>query len=264
VRLVNEQELMAAGPIESLWCDIDDTLTEDARLGPEAYAALWRLSRANVAVVPVTGRPAGWCDLIARQWPVFGVVGENGALFYRFEAEARRMRRDHAPSARRPELEAVLEELAREVPRARVATDQRFRQFDLAVDFAEDVGPLAPEEVQAIVAVFERHGAQAKVSSIHVNGWWGDWDKMQMIRRVMTQDGFSRTGAVYVGDSPNDQPAFAGFERSVGVANVRDFRWPEGEGPRWVTEGRGGVGFAELAQAILGANENLRASRSLR
>ncbi len=261
---LSERDLTAAGPIESLWCDIDDTLTNDGRLGCEAYAALWRLHEAEVTIVPVTGRPAGWCDLIARQWPVYGVVGENGALFYRFDNEARRMERRHAASAQRPPIEALLDDLAQRVPRARVAADQRFRQFDLAIDFAEDAGPLAPEEVEAIVAVFEAHGAQAKVSSIHVNGWWGDWDKMQMIRRVMREDAFSIPGAVYVGDSPNDQPAFAGFERSVGVANVRDFHWATGEGPRFVTEARGGQGFAELSRVILAANENLRASRSLR
>ena len=29
-------------------------------------------------VIPITGRPAGWCDHIARMWPVDAVVGENG------------------------------------------------------------------------------------------------------------------------------------------------------------------------------------------
>ncbi|MEM1023905.1 MAG: HAD-IIB family hydrolase [Myxococcota bacterium] len=258
------KELQAGGPISSLWCDIDDTLTDRGRLGVAAYQALWRLHEGKVLIVPVTGRPAGWCDLVARQWPVYGVVGENGALFYRFDPGARRMNRRFVEGAQRPPIAALLRALRLEVPRARVAADQPFRQFDLAIDFAEDVGPLSAEEVERIVALFERYGAQAKVSSIHVNGWWGVWDKMQMIRRVIADDQLDPGGAVYVGDSPNDQPAFAGFDRSVGVANVEDFRWAPGQGPVWRTQARGGVGFAELAEAILEANENLRASPSLR
>jgi hypothetical protein len=237
-----------------VFCDIDDTLTDDGRLGSAAYAHLWRLSDAGIRVVPVTGRPAGWCDLIARQWPVHGVVGENGALFYR-------VARAHAPVERiyaadpdertsmRSRLDAIRVEVLSRVPEARVAADQSFRMFDLAIDFAEDGPRLDAVTVSLIRDLFVAAGAQAKISSIHVNGWFGDWDKLSMIRRVLNDD--DPGAAVYVGDSPNDQPAFGFFDRSVGVANVVDAVWGADEGPRYVTRARGGAGFAEVAARIL-------------
>ena len=70
--------------IKFLLTDIDDTLTDEGLLGPEAYASMWALHRAGVKVLPITGRPAGWCEMIARQWPVSGVVGENGGFYFRY------------------------------------------------------------------------------------------------------------------------------------------------------------------------------------
>ncbi len=242
--------------------DIDDTLTDEGRLRAAAYAAMWRLQEAGLAVVPVTGRPAGWCDHFARMWPVAGVVGENGALAYAYDASARRMRALWATSeAERAALPArraaIAADVLREVPRAQIASDQPFRIHDLAIDFAEDVvPPLSEPEIDRVVAIFERHGATAKVSSIHVNGWFGTYDKLSMIRT------FARThldldlethprAAIYVGDSPNDAPAFAAFPLSVGVANVREFEHRLSTPPRFVTDRPGGDGFAELSQRLL-------------
>ena len=73
-----------AEKIRYVLCDIDDTITTGGKLPAESYAALWRLHEAGYGVIPVTGRPAGWCDLIVRQWPVTAVVGENGAFVYYF------------------------------------------------------------------------------------------------------------------------------------------------------------------------------------
>ncbi|MGF1509034.1 MAG: HAD-IIB family hydrolase [Myxococcota bacterium] len=242
------------GPVRWVFTDIDDTLTDEGRLGPDAYQSLWALSDFGVRVVVVTGRPAGWCDLIARQWPVFGVIGENGALFYRLHREERFVERKYAVSVEtrlrfQERLDAVRHRVLKEVPEAGVAADQPFRLFDLAIDVAEDRGPLSPGDVQRIVQIFEEAGATAKVSSIHVNGWFGDWNKLSMIQKVLGDE--DTETAVYVGDSPNDQPAFAAFRRSVGVANVRDFSWPEHGGPMYVAEARGGRGFAQVATRIL-------------
>jgi len=245
--------------IAGLFTDLDDTLTSEGRLTEAAYAALWRLQGLGIPVVVVTGRPAGWCDALARLWPVLGVVGENGALAFRYDRAARRMERRYAldPDARAAaaaELDAVRRDVARTVPEARVAADQPFREFDLAIDFAEDVGPLPPERVEAIRAAFEARGARAKVSSIHVNGWFGDYDKLTMIRAAAAawlgwQDGLP-AGALYVGDSPNDEPAFAAFPVSVGVANVEDFAERLQRPPTFVTRARGGDGFAELVEHL--------------
>ena len=64
--------------------DIDDTLTTAGKLTAQAYAALESLQRSGRRSVAVTGRPAGFCDQVARLWPVDAVVGENGGFYFWF------------------------------------------------------------------------------------------------------------------------------------------------------------------------------------
>ncbi len=244
--------------------DIDDTLTLAGRLPASAYESLWRLDAAGFQVIPVTGRPAGWCDLIARMWPVAGVVGENGALYFRYDGKRKTMERRYWKSAEarrtdRRKLDAIREEALRRVPGCAVAADQAYREADLAIDFCEDVAPLDLEAVAAIVACFTEAGATAKVSSIHVNGWYGEYDKLTM-SRLFFADIFSmrlddgRETVLYVGDSPNDSPMFGYFPHSVGVANVRRFAEQLEHCPAWITGREGGDGFAELADFLLSAD----------
>lgn len=253
-------------PVRVVFTDIDDTLTDRGRVGPEAYRALWDLHEAGIAVVVVTGRPAGWCDAIARQWPVAGVVGENGALA--FACTDGGMWRCFAAQDPGDRLAPVRDAVLREVPRARVAADQPYRQFDLAIDFAEDGPRLDDAEIERIAQVFREHGATAKISSIHVNGWFGQFDKLSMIRRFARErlaldlDGEAHRSAVYVGDSPNDCPAFSAFERSVGVANVLEHPLELDPPPAYVTRAARGEGFVELAQHVLAAARNLRQPES--
>ena len=243
--------------------DIDDTLTRDGRLPALAYGALERLHDAGLIVIPVTGRPAGWCDLIARQWPVDGVVGENGAFWFRYDDTSKRMirrfmRPDSEWQADRKRLEAVAARVLREVPGTALASDQGYRAVDLAIDFCEDVPPLGPDAVAEIVTAFERAGATAKVSSIHVNAWYGAHDKLStslhLLAEVFGVDGTSeRQRIVYVGDSPNDAPMFGFFPNAVGVANVRDFAGRMRDLPAYVTAGRSAEGFAEVAELLISA-----------
>jgi len=252
----------AAG-IRGVFCDIDDTLTTDGRLTAEAYSALERLRAAGKLVVPITGRPAGWCDHVARMWPVDAVVGENGAFYFSYDRAARRLvkrfRDDEATrAANRARLAAVRERVLAEVPGSGVASDQLYRETDLAIDYCEDVPPLPRQAVERIVAIMEAAGMTAKVSSIHVNGWFGHYDKLGMTRTLM-QERFgvdldqedARAHYAFVGDSPNDAPMFAFFPHSVGVANVRDFDGRMSAPPRFVTTARCGAGFAELADMII-------------
>ncbi|MGE0211384.1 MAG: HAD-IIB family hydrolase [Parvibaculaceae bacterium] len=249
--------------VRAVLTDIDDTLTEHGRLPPHAYDALARLKRAGFIVVPVTGRPAGWCDLIARQWPVDGVVGENGAFYFRYDDGARTMTRRYARTdserqADRARLERIRAAVLQEVPGSGVAADQAYREADLAIDFREDVPPLSAADVARIVAIFERFGAVAKVSSIHVNGWFGDYDKLSTSRRFLAEMAGLDIDAephsvVFAGDSPNDAPMFAFFPNAVGVANVRAFESELQAAPRWVTPSAGGRGFMELADALIAA-----------
>ena len=251
--------------IEAVLTDIDDTLTSDGRLPAAAYGALERLRAAGFLVVPITGRPAGWCDHIARMWPVDAVVGENGALYFRYDPASRKLvKRFLVPeserAANRKRLEAVRDAILAAVPGAALASDQLYREADLAIDFCEDVAPLPRDAVERIVALFERAGATAKVSSIHVNGWFGDYDKLGMTRILMRECfgidlNAARDRFVFAGDSPNDAPMFGFFPHAVGVANVRAFDSMLTARPAYVTPSRGGEGFVELADALIAARQ---------
>lgn len=243
--------------------DIDDTLTSHGRLPAKSCAALENLKHAGFIVAPITGRPAGWCDLIARYWPVDGVVGENGAFYFRYEDAAKRLTRRYAKTdlERREDaakLALIREAVLAEVPGAAVAADQAYREADLAIDFCEDVSPLPKADIQKIVDIFRRFGATAKVSSIHVNGWFGEYDKLTT-SRLFLSDCFGidldrdREKIVFAGDSPNDSPMFGFFPNSVGVANVLDFGADIPAMPAYVAQGRGGDGFAELAELLIAA-----------
>lgn len=263
--LSNLPDEIARGLI-GLLTDIDDTLTTDGVLPAAAYAALERLQESGLAVVPITGRPAGWCDMIARFWPVTGVVGENGAFYFRYDRKTRSMIRRFAADAQerarnRQRLEAVGRRILAEVPGAAIASDQLYREADLAIDFCEDVPPLPVEAVNRIVALFGEAGAVAKVSSIHVNGWYGTYDKLSMTR-VFVHDAFgldldaAKNRFIFCGDSPNDAPMFAFFPFACGVANVMEFAGRMTAMPAFVSSGRGGAGFVEIADRILAARQN--------
>jgi len=241
--------------------DIDDTLTTEGRLSADAYAALERLTQHGLRVIPVTGRPAGWCDMIARFWPVDAVIGENGAFYFRYDHQARTMTRgfwlaDEEREAAGRRLARLGDEIVTAVPGAHIAADQPYRSADLAIDFAEDTGPLPPQEVDRIVGMMQAAGASAKISSIHVNGWFGDWDKLAMTRRLF-RDVYGieldreREIATFIGDSPNDEPMFAFFPHIVAVANIRPFLPRLKSLPAYVTDAAAGDGFVEFAAVLL-------------
>ena len=246
--------------VRAVLTDIDDTLTTDGRLEAVGYAALERLRGAGLLVIPVTGRPAGWCDHIARMWPVDAVVGENGAFWFRMESKlVKRYVIANDERARRTErLDAIAERILREVPGSAIASDQPYRVADLAIDFREDVPELPRGAVARIVAIMEEEGLTAKVSSIHVNGWFGGYDKLSTTRLMLAEvfgidAEAERACIVFAGDSPNDQPMFGFFPNAVGVANVRDMADLMTHLPAWITPSRGSRGFAELAAALLAA-----------
>jgi HAD superfamily hydrolase (TIGR01484 family) len=251
-------ELDARG-VRAVLLDIDETLTTAGKLTAQAYGALERLQGAGLRVVPVTGRPAGWCDHIARMWPVDAVVGENGA-FYFFYDGSRLHKRFHDIAAsraqKRARLDAVAARILAAVPGCALASDQPYRETDLAIDYCEDVPPLPLEAAQRIAGLMREAGLTAKVSSIHVNGWFGEYDKLAMTQRLFAERfaldlDAAKAEVVFAGDSPNDAPLFAFFARSVGVANVRRFENLLAAPPKYVTRAESGAGFAELAEHLL-------------
>ena len=253
----------ACGPMRGVLADIDDTLSTGGRITAEAYAAMERLRAAGLLFIPITGRPAGWCDHIARMWPVDAVVGENGALYMLRDEATGRLRKRYVASvaeraANRRRLAEIGESILREVPGAALASDQPYRESDLAIDFCEDVPRLPDESIDRIMALMRAAGMTAKMSSIHVNGWFGAYDKLAMTRRLL-RDEFGvdidadRDRFIFVGDSPNDAPMFEFFPYAVGVANVRKFASRLTSPPAYVTERESGAGFAELVDHLLAA-----------
>jgi HAD superfamily hydrolase (TIGR01484 family) len=239
--------------------DIDDTITDEGQLHADAYKALWDLHDHGFKIIPVTGRPAGWCEMIARFWPVDGVVGENGGFYFRYHNK--KMKRvffatEKERALNRKKLIRIEKEILLKVPGSALASDQFCRLMDLAIDFCEDVKPLSKEKVSKIVEIFERHGAQAKVSSIHVNGWFGSYNKVTMLQKLLKNE-FKlskeeiKKQCLFSGDSPNDEPMFDFFPFSVGVANIQKFADDLKSPPKFVTKNPGGKGFVELAQYLI-------------
>jgi 3-deoxy-D-manno-octulosonate 8-phosphate phosphatase KdsC-like HAD superfamily phosphatase len=153
-------------------------------------------------------------------------------------------------------LQSIREEVLREVPGAAIASDQFTRLFDLAIDFCEDVPPLPKESVEKIVAIFAKYGATAKVSSIHVNGWFGDYNKRSMCEQFyQTHTGKrlsdSLQSCAFVGDSPNDEPLFEFFTHAFAVANIKEFQDQLQHPPKYVASLSGGQGFVEIGEKIL-------------
>jgi len=192
---------------------------------------------------------------------VAGLVGENGAFYFRYDVEKKKMIRRYFKSekARRQDqkkLNRLKVDILKQVPGSQVSADQAYREADLAIDFCEDVPPLSTEAIKKIVHIFKQAGAEAKESTIHVNGWFGNYDKLTMSQILLDEvfnlpfDQFKKQ-VLYIGDSPNDCPMFAFFPHSVGVANLLDFKGRLESEPAWITTKIGGYGFAELADILV-------------
>ena len=253
-------ELDPAG-IRGLFFDIDDTLTTEGRLTAQAYSALERWKAAGKIAVPITGRPAGWCDHIARMWPVDAVVGENGAFYFFYDPAGRKLQKhflydEPTRLANRARTAAVRDHILASVPGCALASDQLYREADLAIDFCEDVPPLGLAGAERIASLMREAGMTAKISSIHVNGWFGDYDKLGMTRtfareRLGIDLGSAGDAFAFAGDSPNDAPMFGFFRNSVGVANVLRYEALLAAKPAFMTRGEAGTGFAELVTRLL-------------
>jgi HAD superfamily hydrolase (TIGR01484 family) len=252
-----EIDVQNASKLRYFLCDIDDTITTEGKVSMEAYCALWKLYNAGYYVIPVTGRPAGWCDLIIRHWPVKAVVGENGAFVYYFDDNNQLKVFTH-PSVVSSEIKRKLEEIKiavlDKVPGSRVSKDQFSRVYDLAIDYNEDPPYLGLEAAEEIKNICISMGAEAKVSSIHVNTWFGKYDKLSMtemfMREVLNEDDIKEK-VMYFGDSPNDEPMFEYFPHSCGVANIKPFVDKIKHLPTYVTTKESGQGFAEAIDHFL-------------
>lgn len=239
--------------------DIDDTVTRGGILEAPAFTAMHELADAGFGMVAVTGRPLGWADVLAGLWPLAAVVGENGAGWAWRVGRAVKTGYQSSETERqahREVLDRIRDAVTREMPHVRVAGDQTHRRCDLAYDVGESV-TLPHQEIERLVGIFEREGAGATVSSVHAHAVPGTWNKATGAAAAFTEvlgidPQSARAEWVFVGDSGNDEAAFAWFETSVGVANVQNHLQSMEHPPRFVTRSDRGRGFAEVAAALLG------------
>lgn len=242
--------------VKGICMDIDETLSTRGKLTDQAFSALWALKRAGFILVPVTGRPAGWCDHIARFWPVDAVIGENGAFtFFMQGGVRRRLETPGAAEDGKLKLAQLSKKILEKFPKARFASDQSYREFDLAIDICEDVSPWPQSDIDELLELCAAEGAHAKLSSIHVNTWFGEFDKRRgfehWLSRGVPGEAPDVSQWLFIGDSPNDEPLFKSFDYSVGVANLKTYLGRLAHPPRWVTAAESGAGFAEMANKMI-------------
>ena len=260
-------------PIAGLFTDIDDTLTTDGVITPDALQALAALKASGLHVIPITGRPVGWSEPFAETWPVDAIVAENGAVALRRMAEqlnqkgflpnqdkrgqlSKIYQQDPATRAvNYARMQQVLAQIEREIPGARRATDSPGRETDIAIDHSEFTH-LPQDAIDQAVRIMRSAGMNATVSSIHINGWFGDHNKLEgarwIVRELFNRDLDQEMDHwAYVGDSTNDQLMFKTFKNSIGVANIARFVPQLKDFPKYVTNGERGAGFAEAAKMLL-------------
>lgn len=244
-----------------VFTDIDDTLTTDGAITPDALQALAALKAAGLQVVAITGRPVGWSEPFATAWPLDAIVAENGAVALERQPDGtlqKRYQQDLGTrTANYARMQQVLARIEREMPGVVRATDSAGRECDIAIDHSEFT-QLSQAQIDEVVQRMRDEGMHATVSSIHINGWYGDHNKLVgarwIVRELWERDLDAETDRwAYVGDSTNDQLMFKTFAHSIGVANVARFVPQLKDLPRYVTQGERGAGFAEVATAVLAA-----------
>ena len=270
MKSITEMSPAEAGGIRYVLMDIDDTLTCGGKLLASSYNALWQLRESGFIVIPVTGRPAGWCDCIAREWPVDAVIGENGALAFweeKGQGDLPVLKTIFHPNAAKndhPVLKKVRSRALAEIPGLRDAKDQFARLFDIALDFAEEDPVLPLSAAEQVKAIAEEEGAMAKISSIHVNIWMGNYNKLAMTHYFLNKhydwnqrENNSLREVLFVGDSPNDEPMFASFPLACAVANIRRYEKFIKNLPAFVASKECGDGFAEIVKTLIDLKRSL-------
>lgn len=253
------------GRISVVCFDIDDTFTTKGKITANAFSSLWRLKEAGFLLIAITGRAAGSCDHIVRFWPVDAVVGENGAFTFYMEDGVRKRFDTLGDNFEKykKQLNKLRQKILKKFPGSTVASDQNYRDYDLAIDICEDVPPWSSVKTQDLINLCISEGAKAKLSSIHVNTWFGEYDKAMGLNCWIEAGapGFPITPPpwdewIFIGDSPNDAPMFSFFKNSVGVGNIAPYLNKMENVPSWITEKSSGDGFEEFANTLCKLKED--------
>lgn len=262
-------ELFSASPLEvrarvdRLYFDIDDTVTWQGSLPEGAARALYGAKRLGLSLVAVTGRSASWGELLLRLFPLDAVVAETGAMcmFKRRDGSVGTLHAEPDARVRRTNLqrrEAAADDVLSRVPESRLALDNMGRVYDTAFDLIEDGPPIDEGTAATMRNILDEHGLTVAQSSVHINAWYGVFDKASMVSRYLDEvEGTSLDDAaptmVYVGDSTNDGAMFARVDLSVGVANIAPYLaalGEKGQAPRYTVHGEGGHGFAQVVALL--------------
>ena len=249
--------------IVGVFTDIDDTLTTEGAITPDALQALHSLKANGLMVIPITGRPVGWSIPFAANWPVNAMVAENGAVALVHNTQTKQVtkiyQQDLATRTRNyQQMQGIAQRVLKEIPGTAMAQDSPGRETDIAFDHSE-FHRLTQDQIQQVVQLLQQEGMTATISSIHINAWFGDhnkWHGAQWILKELTGRNLKQEIEqwVYVGDSTNDQVMFEHFTHSVGVANIKRFEKELKHLPKYIAEHERGAGFAELASVLLTAN----------
>jgi HAD superfamily hydrolase (TIGR01484 family) len=250
------------GPVRALFSDVDGTMTTGERIEASTYEALERLSASGIPVIMVTGRPAGWGQAFLKVLPIHAVVTENGGVT--FVREGRRQHKLYGvPQASLPEWKRRMNDAAvdvmSKVPGARLSSDSKYREVDLAIDWNEEVS-LTRDDAEVVTHMLRKAGFAAVRSSVHVNFGPPHFDKLSactaVVRQVLGGDPADLSPYVFVGDALNDAPMFGGFSTSVGVANIKTW-WDELTfKPAFVTELPEGAGLRELIAHLMSLRDD--------
>lgn len=245
------------GPVRALFSDVDGTMTTGERVEASTYEALERLGAAGIPVIMVTGRPAGFGSAFMKMTGCLACIAENGGVT--FVREGRKVVKHYGvPAASLPEWRRRMSDAAvdvtSKVPGARLSSDSKYREVDLAIDWNEEVS-LSRHDAEAVVSLLQKAGFAAVRSSVHVNFGPPHFDKLsacaQVVKRVLGGNTDDLAPYVYVGDALNDAPMFGGFPTSVGVANIKTW-WDElAHKPAYLTERPEGAGLRELVAHLL-------------
>ncbi len=245
-------------PIQYVLTDVDDTITTRGKLRPEGLQALWDLSERGFKVICVTGGSAGWGDTYLRQWPVEAVLSESGAVcLYRENGAIKRyVHPSIVQKGYADRMQKLIDEVLSQVPGSKLSSDQFARIFDVAFDHGSEPPYLDAEKIAQVVEICRSAGAGTAVSSIHINAWFGSFDKRRgtasFFRDVLSLDEITmKRICCYCGDAPNDQVMFSYFPLSFGVGNIKKHLSSMVDLPAYVALGEGGKGFSEIAQALV-------------
>jgi HAD superfamily hydrolase (TIGR01484 family) len=239
---------------------IDDTLTTEGAITPDALQALHSLKAKGLMVIPITGRPVGWSIPFATTWPVNAIVAENGAVALVHNTQTKQVtkiyQQDLATRSRNyQQMQGIAQRVLKEIPGTAMAQDSPGRETDIAFDHSE-FHHLRQEQIQQVVQLLQQEGMTATISSIHINAWFGNHNKLhgaQWILKELTGRDLKQEldQWVYVGDSTNDQVMFEHFTHSVGVANIKRFEKELNYLPQYVSQQERGAGFAEIANQLI-------------